>query len=378
MPRHVDEDDAVVGREAREVGRAAPPGRSCRPSCRCALERLHELGGDRVVAGEDQRPGSPLTIVFESARSFWLNVSRAGLDDGAERVEAGLGRRDVERDPVDAGLEVDRLRCSTSVAVREQADGRRLGDRRADLGDRLDRLAEAGGRRARQPLHEDLVRVAEADQVRLDLGCRGSRRGRPRSGRRRSCRCRRTAGRSASGRRRGRAPWRAAARPRCPSRTGPVSTRSGRSRASSDGSRSTSASLPNATMPGDVARRASPRASRAGTRARPRGPSLPTESDRSTTKTVASRSTGRTSWNPARASTRATSRTLRTMSAARRRPAPSGGATPRCSADVSTSAGTSRSSASGVSNVMPIRPPRRVAGRSRAPAPRRSGPASRW
>ena len=43
--------------------------------------------------------GSPLTIVFESARSFWLNVSRAASTTARKRVEAGLGRLDVERDP---------------------------------------------------------------------------------------------------------------------------------------------------------------------------------------------------------------------------------------------------------------------------------------
>ena len=54
--------------------------------------------------------GSPLTIVFESARSFSLNVSRAASTTARKRVEAGLGRLDVERDPCDAGDQLDRLR----------------------------------------------------------------------------------------------------------------------------------------------------------------------------------------------------------------------------------------------------------------------------
>ena len=36
--------------------------------------------------------GSPLTIVFASARSFWLNVSRAASTSDPESVEAGVRR----------------------------------------------------------------------------------------------------------------------------------------------------------------------------------------------------------------------------------------------------------------------------------------------
>ena len=95
--------------------------------------------------------------------------------------------------------------------------------------------------------------------------------------------------------------------------------------ASSDGSRSTSASLPNATMPATSPSGISASVSRRNARASSR-PSFPTESDRSTTNTVARRSTGRTSRNPASARTSADSRMVRTTSATRRRPTPRAGA----------------------------------------------------
>ena len=75
---------------------------------------------------------------------------------------------------------------------------------------------------------------------------------------------------------------------------------------SSDGSRSTSASLPNATIPATSPAGFSLSVSRRNASASAR-PALPTEAERSTTKTVARRSTGRTSWKPAMANTRAVS-----------------------------------------------------------------------
>ncbi len=66
----------------------------------------------------------------------------------------------------------------TSVAVGEQADRRRLGDRRADLDDDRHRLAEARGRGRRQALDEDLVDVAEADPPGLDPDAARGRQGR--------------------------------------------------------------------------------------------------------------------------------------------------------------------------------------------------------
>ena len=122
----------------------------------------------------------------------------------------------------------------------------------------------------------------------------------------------------------------------------------------SDGRRSTSASLPNATMPATSPSGMTSRVSRRNASASSR-PSFPTESERSTTNTVASRSTGRTIRKPASAKTSATRSVVRTMRASLRRPAPSRRRAPRYSANVRASAGMSRSSASGASKLKPIR-----------------------
>ena len=100
-----------------------------------------------------------------------------------------------------------------------------------------------------EPLDEDLVARRRGRSGGSRPGSRGPRRAPPRSGRSRSCRCRRRAGRSASGRRPGTGPRRAGARRRCRWRdvTGVEAIRS--ISASSAGSRSTSASPPNATIP---------------------------------------------------------------------------------------------------------------------------------
>ena len=159
---------------------------------------------------------------------------------------------------------------------------------------------------------------------RLDLDPAGRRERRLGLARRRSCRCRRerrtirfwaSSGKSAE-----------ASRSAAPMSVARLDRRRGDpvdlARAPT-GSRSTSASLPNATIPATSPSRHRRRASRAGTRGRPRGPALPTESDRSTTKTVASRSTGRTSWNPASASDERGQ-----QDATGRRARPAGGPTP--------------------------------------------------
>ena len=108
------------------------------------------------------------------------------------------------------------------------------------------------------------------------------------------CRCRPRAGRSAAASRRGRARRPGAARPRCRWRRGRASTAIRSMSASSSGSRSTSASF----AEGDDARHVPVGPSVEGLAdegERFSRPPLPTESERSTTKTVASRSTGRTS-----------------------------------------------------------------------------------
>jgi hypothetical protein len=107
-----------------------------------------------------------LTIVFESARSFWLNVSC--LDHGPERVESGLRRLDPEHDAIRALFQVDADRLDDS-AIGEEPNRGGLGDARGDLGHGLDLLAEARGRRCGQPIDEHLVPVDEPDDARLHL-----------------------------------------------------------------------------------------------------------------------------------------------------------------------------------------------------------------
>ena len=111
--------------------------------------------------------GSPLTMVFESARSFSLNVSRA----------ASTTARNVWK-PASVGLtskviggrtrgEVDRFGRGEGP-VGEQAHGRGLGDGRSDVDGDRHRFAEVRRRRRRQALDEDLVDVAETDPAGLD------------------------------------------------------------------------------------------------------------------------------------------------------------------------------------------------------------------
>ena len=301
---------------ARRSRSGAPRGRSCRPAGAALCSAATSSAATSSSPARTSVRGSPLTIVLESARSFW--AERVARRPRRRRGTCGSRRR--------CGLtsNVTRVTPASSctaawrprLAVGEEADRRRLGDGRADVGHGLDRLAEVRRRRRRQPLDEDLVGGAEPDQPRLDLGCRAWRRGRPRPGRRRSCRCRRTAARSASGRRRGTAPSRAAAR--APMSVADVT--------GVEAIRSISREVRRQPLDeGLLAERHDAR------RRRPRGitlsvsrrkasassrPALPTESDRSTTNTVASRSTGRTSRNPARARTSAVSSTVRTTSAA--------------------------------------------------------------
>ncbi len=96
QPRDIDEDDAVVRGQAGEVGRQRLRNDRIH-ELPLALERRDELRRHGVVAGEDQ--GSRLALddrVRVGAVVLAERVAR-GLDHGAERVEAGLGRRHVER-----------------------------------------------------------------------------------------------------------------------------------------------------------------------------------------------------------------------------------------------------------------------------------------
>ena len=74
--------------------------------------------------------GSPLTIVSESARLFWLNVSRPASTTARNVWKPGLGRLDEEGDAVAASAELDRLHRDLA-AVGVEPDRGRLGDARA-------------------------------------------------------------------------------------------------------------------------------------------------------------------------------------------------------------------------------------------------------
>ena len=145
---------------------------------------------------------------------------------------------------------------------------------------------------------------------------------------------------------------------------------------SSSGRRSTRASLPNATTPAVSPSGITARLSRRNASADSR-PGVPTESDRSTTNTVARRSTGRTSWKPPRAKTSAATSTVRTTSAALRRTVPMRRRAAMYGTKVISSVGISSSSQSGVSKWMPIsRRPARYAAHL-APRLRLGHPAHR-
>ena len=101
--------------------------------------------------------GSPLTIVLASARSFWLNVSRAASTTIRKRRNpASLGvnseRRPGWRRPARSTACV-----AGQLAVDEQPHRGRLGDGGGDVAGDVDGLAEARGRRRGEPLDEDLV-----------------------------------------------------------------------------------------------------------------------------------------------------------------------------------------------------------------------------
>ena len=113
-------------------------------------------------------------IVFESARLFWLKVSRAASTTARKVWKPASRGLDVEGDRVRARDEVEGVR-GDELAVGEEADRGRLGDARIDRRDGLDRLAEAGRRRRLEPLHEDLVAGLAPDDAGLDLDAPGRR-----------------------------------------------------------------------------------------------------------------------------------------------------------------------------------------------------------
>ena len=118
--------------------------------------------------------GSPLTIVLASARSFWLNVSRAASTTTRNR-----------RNPGSAGVNVNdsRFGPASSVTGSDFASSP-LTNRRAVAGWATVEVMSAvtwtdSPRRAvdgaPQPLDEHLVAAAEAHQPRLDLDAAGRR-----------------------------------------------------------------------------------------------------------------------------------------------------------------------------------------------------------
>ncbi len=182
--RHVDHDDAVVAGEAGEVGRQRL-GHDAVHGLALALERRDELGRDLVVAGEHERPRCALDDGVRIGAVVLAERVASRFDDDPEGMEPGLGRRHLEGHGRGAGLEVDRLRLDQRT-VREEPHRRRLGDRRPNRGDGLDRLAEVGRRRGREPLDQHLVDRSGPDPARLDHDTlrRGERRlGLPAAGR---------------------------------------------------------------------------------------------------------------------------------------------------------------------------------------------------
>ncbi len=167
QPRHVDEDDRVPGEEAVDArGKLLGDERIHRLVL--DPEGRHELGPDLLVAGQDQDPRLAVDDRVRIGPVVLAERVASRLDDGPERVEAGLGRLDEERHPVRAGDEIDRLRGDLP-AVGVEPDRRRLGDGRGDLDDRLQLLADLARRRRRQPVDHDLVRRPQPDRPGLDL-----------------------------------------------------------------------------------------------------------------------------------------------------------------------------------------------------------------
>ena len=106
-------------------------------------------------------------MVFESARSFWLNVSRAASTTARKvwkPASVGLTSKVTVVEPAASSTGC----VATSVPSANSRTVDCLGDGRADLDDDRHRFAEARRRRRRQPLDQDLVDVAETDPAGLD------------------------------------------------------------------------------------------------------------------------------------------------------------------------------------------------------------------
>ena len=135
QPRDVDEDDAVVAGEAGEVGRQRL-GDDRVDLLALVLERRDQLGRDRVVAGQDERPRLALDDRVRVGAVVLAERVEGGLDDGPEACgsPASVGLTS-ERDRVRRRR---RARPAASRPASPSANSRTvagLGDRRADLGD---------------------------------------------------------------------------------------------------------------------------------------------------------------------------------------------------------------------------------------------------
>ncbi len=172
-PRHVHEHDTVVGGQRREFRREGL-GHDGVDLLPLRLQRVHEFRGHDLVAREDEGPRLALDDGVRVGPVVLAEGVTGGLHDGPERVEAGLRGRHVEDDPGHPIEEVDPL-GPDQRPVREQADGRRLRDRRADLGDGLDRFAQVRGGRGSEPLDEGLVGRSQPDEPGLDPDVTGRR-----------------------------------------------------------------------------------------------------------------------------------------------------------------------------------------------------------
>ena len=138
--RDIHEHDAVVARERREVRR------ECFWNDRIdvlllGLERGHELGGDIGVPGKDEDPRLALDDRVRVGPVVLAERVPRGLDDHPERVEAGLGRLDLEDQPVGARLEVGPL-GGDKLAVCIEPDDGGLVHARDDRPDHFDGLAQ--------------------------------------------------------------------------------------------------------------------------------------------------------------------------------------------------------------------------------------------
>ena len=92
---HVHEDHAVVRRERGELGRQ----RLRHDGVHLLLlsrQRVDQLGGDGVVAGQDQGPRLALHDRVGVRPVVLAERVPRRLDHHPERVEAGLGRRDLK------------------------------------------------------------------------------------------------------------------------------------------------------------------------------------------------------------------------------------------------------------------------------------------